>query len=163
MALTARQLPSVGGQPNLGGRTTGVSALPSSAMLSTVSHRVLIVDDHERFRVTAGRALEAEGWTVVGEAADGAAAIEHTQADVVLLDVGLPERANGPLDTLTPREREVLALMAEGQTNRAIAAKLVVTERAVERHVTSIFDKLGLNAADGGHRRVLAVLTYLRG
>jgi len=72
-------------------------------------------------------------------------------------------RANGPLDTLTPREREVLALMAEGQTNRAIAAELVVTERAVERHVTSIFDKLGLNAADGGHRRVLAVLTYLRG
>jgi len=72
-------------------------------------------------------------------------------------------RANGPLDTLTPREREVLSLMAEGQTNRAIAAELVVTERAVERHVTSIFDKLGLNAADGGHRRVLAVLTYLRG
>jgi len=72
-------------------------------------------------------------------------------------------RSDGPLDTLTPREREVLALMAEGQTNRAIAAELVVTERAVERHVTSIFDKLGLNAADGGHRRVLAVLTYLRG
>jgi len=72
-------------------------------------------------------------------------------------------RASGPLDTLTPREREVLSLMAEGQTNRAIAAELVVTERAVERHVTSIFDKLGLNAADGGHRRVLAVLTYLRG
>jgi DNA-binding NarL/FixJ family response regulator len=72
-------------------------------------------------------------------------------------------RANGPLDTLTPREREVLALMAEGQTNRAIAGELVVTERAVERHVTSIFDKLDLNAADGGHRRVLAVLTYLRG
>jgi len=72
-------------------------------------------------------------------------------------------RASGPLDTLTPREREVLALMAEGQTNRAIAGELVVTERAVERHVTSIFDKLDLNAADGGHRRVLAVLTYLRG
>jgi DNA-binding NarL/FixJ family response regulator len=71
-------------------------------------------------------------------------------------------RPDGPLDTLTPREREVLGLMAEGQTNRAIAGELVVTERAVERHVTAIFEKLGLNAADGGHRRVLAVLVYLR-
>jgi DNA-binding NarL/FixJ family response regulator len=56
----------------------------------------------------------------------------------------------------------VLALMAEGQTNRAIAAEMEVTERAVERHVTAIFEKLDLSAADGGHRRVLAVLAYLR-
>jgi DNA-binding NarL/FixJ family response regulator len=71
-------------------------------------------------------------------------------------------RPDGPLETLTPREREVLALMAEGQTNRAIADELDVTERAVERHVTAIFEKLGLSAGDGGHRRVLAVLAYLR-
>jgi DNA-binding NarL/FixJ family response regulator len=71
-------------------------------------------------------------------------------------------RADGPLDTLTPRERDVLEAMAEGQTNRAIAERLSVTERAVERHVTAIFEKLGLSAADGGHRRVLAVLAYLR-
>ena len=71
-------------------------------------------------------------------------------------------RPDGPLDTLTPREREVLEIMAEGQTNRAIAEQLGVTERAVERHVTAIFEKLGLSAGDGGHRRVLAVLTYLR-
>ncbi|HEY4096479.1 MAG TPA: response regulator transcription factor [Baekduia sp.] len=71
-------------------------------------------------------------------------------------------RVRGPLDTLTPRERQVLALMAEGQTNRAIAAEMEVTERAVERHVTAIFEKLDLSAADGGHRRVLAVLAYLR-
>jgi DNA-binding NarL/FixJ family response regulator len=71
-------------------------------------------------------------------------------------------RPDGPLDTLTAREREVLELMAEGQTNRAIAEHLSVTERAVERHVTAIFEKLGLSAADGGHRRVLAVLAYLR-
>jgi DNA-binding NarL/FixJ family response regulator len=71
-------------------------------------------------------------------------------------------RPDGPLQSLTPREREVLELMAEGQTNRAIAQRLTVTERAVERHVTAIFEKLGLSAADGGHRRVLAVLAYLR-
>ncbi len=71
-------------------------------------------------------------------------------------------RPDGPLDTLTPREREVLEIMAEGQTNRAIAEQLGVTERAVERHVTAIFEKLGLSAGDGGHRRVLAVLAYLR-
>ncbi len=71
-------------------------------------------------------------------------------------------RPDGPLETLTPREREVLEQMAEGQTNRAIAEGLTVTERAVERHVTAIFEKLGLSAGDGGHRRVLAVLAYLR-
>src|SRR5215203_2557899 len=70
-------------------------------------------------------------------------------------------RPSGPLDTLTEREREVLAAMAEGLTNREIAGRMFVSERAVERHVTSIFDKLGLSAADGGHRRVLAVLAYL--
>ncbi len=71
-------------------------------------------------------------------------------------------RGNGPLDELTPREREVLVQMAEGATNQAIAQTLVITERAVERHVTSIFQKLGLPAGEAGHRRVLAVLTYLR-
>jgi DNA-binding NarL/FixJ family response regulator len=70
-------------------------------------------------------------------------------------------RESGPLDTLTEREREVLKAMAEGQTNRAIAAEMFVSERAVERHVTAIFQKLDLKGADG-HRRVLAVLTYLR-
>jgi DNA-binding NarL/FixJ family response regulator len=71
-------------------------------------------------------------------------------------------RGPSPLDDLTPREREVLVLMAEGATNHAIAESLVVTERAVERHVTSIFSKLGLTPGEDGHRRVLAVLMYLR-
>jgi DNA-binding NarL/FixJ family response regulator len=71
-------------------------------------------------------------------------------------------RESGPLDSLTEREREVLKAMAEGQTNKAIAAEMFVSERAVERHVTSIFQKLGLSSEDGGHRRVLAVLAYLR-
>ena len=71
--------------------------------------------------------------------------------------------ADDPLDRLTPREREVLGQMAQGRSNGAIARHLVVTERAIEKHVTSIFSKLGLSAADDGHRRVLAVLTYLKG
>jgi DNA-binding NarL/FixJ family response regulator len=70
-------------------------------------------------------------------------------------------RPPGPMDTLTDREREVLAAMAEGLTNREISARMFLSERAIERHVTAIFDKLGLSAADGGHRRVLAVLAYL--
>jgi DNA-binding NarL/FixJ family response regulator len=68
-----------------------------------------------------------------------------------------------PLAQLSPRERQVLALMAEGRTNLAISEELSVTERAVERHVTSIFGKLSLHATGQDHRRVLAVLTYLRG
>ena len=68
-----------------------------------------------------------------------------------------------PLGSLTPREREVLSLMAEGRTNRAIARELNVSERAVERHVTAIFGKLDLPAGQLDHRRVLAVLTFLRG
>jgi DNA-binding NarL/FixJ family response regulator/class 3 adenylate cyclase len=70
-------------------------------------------------------------------------------------------RRDDPLDDLTPREREVLELMAEGKSNRAIAESMVVTERAVEKHVTSIFAKLRLPASADDHRRVLAVLAYL--
>jgi DNA-binding NarL/FixJ family response regulator len=72
------------------------------------------------------------------------------------------KRSEDPLDELTPREREVLGLMAEGRSNKAVAEQLVVTERAVEKHVTSIFGKLRLSAAPQDHRRVLAVLAYLR-
>lgn len=69
----------------------------------------------------------------------------------------------GPLADLSPREREVLAAMAEGMSNRGIAEKLFVTDAAVEKHVNRIFHKLELTATPRGHRRVLAVLTYLRG
>jgi DNA-binding NarL/FixJ family response regulator/class 3 adenylate cyclase len=72
-------------------------------------------------------------------------------------------RRDDPLEELTPREREVLGLMAEGRSNAAIAETLVITLRAVEKHVTSIFSKLRLPATAEDHRRVLAVLTYLRG
>ena len=73
------------------------------------------------------------------------------------------QRRDNPIDTLTPREREVLTLMAEGLSNGAISARLFVTERAVEKHVTSIFGKLRLGADADAHRRVLAVLAFLRG
>jgi DNA-binding NarL/FixJ family response regulator len=68
---------------------------------------------------------------------------------------------NEPLGCLTPREREVLALMAEGRTNAAIAARLVVTDKAVSKHISNIFTKLDLYPAEDGNRRVLAVLAYL--
>jgi DNA-binding NarL/FixJ family response regulator len=71
-------------------------------------------------------------------------------------------RSEGPLDSLTEREREVLGHMAEGRTNRAIAAALFISERGIERHVTSIFTKLDLPTTEQDHRRVLAVLAYLR-
>jgi DNA-binding NarL/FixJ family response regulator len=70
-------------------------------------------------------------------------------------------RTGDPLETLTPREQEVLGLMAQGRSNGAIAQDLVVTEGAVEKHISNIFMKLDLQPAQGGHRRVMAVLAYL--
>jgi len=71
-------------------------------------------------------------------------------------------RSDDPLDRLTPREREVLELMAEGLSNSAIAARIFLTDRGVEKHVTSIFQKLGLPVAADTHRRVLAVVAFLQ-
>jgi DNA-binding NarL/FixJ family response regulator len=81
--------------------------------------------------------------------------------DVVARLIGRPRR-NSPLDQLSKREREVLALIAEGRSNAGVAQALMISVAAVERHVTSIFDKLGLHQSSEQHRRVLAVLTYLR-
>jgi DNA-binding NarL/FixJ family response regulator len=71
-------------------------------------------------------------------------------------------RTHDPLDELTAREREILALMAEGRSNRGICQKLFLSPKTVESHVHNIFSKLGITAAADDHRRVLAVLTYLR-
>ena len=94
----------------------------------------------------------------VRRVANGGSALDP---EVVARLVGRSRRSD-PLESLTPREREVLELMAEGRSNAAIAEALVVTERAVEKHVTSIFGKLDLTPAPEDHRRVLAVLTFLR-
>jgi DNA-binding NarL/FixJ family response regulator len=93
----------------------------------------------------------------VRRVADGGSALDPEVVSQMLAS----RRSDGPLDELTPREREVLAMMAEGRSNHSIAAELVVTERAVEKHVTSIFAKLNLPASADDHRRVLAVLAYL--
>jgi DNA-binding NarL/FixJ family response regulator len=93
----------------------------------------------------------------VRRVAQGGSALDP---EVVSLMLG--RRRDEPLSELTPREREVLGLMAEGLSNHAIAERLVVTERAVEKHVTSIFGKLRLPPTGETHRRVLAVLAYVR-
>jgi DNA-binding NarL/FixJ family response regulator len=71
-------------------------------------------------------------------------------------------QADDPINSLTPREREVMELVAEGRSNKGIGERLVITERAVQKHVTSIFSKLGLPHSGDDHRRILAVLAYLR-
>ncbi|MBP2702554.1 response regulator transcription factor [Microbispora sp. RL4-1S] len=104
----------------------------------------------------------------VGDLAEFTAAVRRVGGggsafDPIVIDhlVGRHDRSGDPLRELSGREREVLALMAEGRTNQAIAERLGVAERTVEKHCTSIFGKLGLAASPGDHRRVLAVLRYL--
>jgi DNA-binding NarL/FixJ family response regulator len=107
-------------------------------MLSRRPHNDVVVDALERI---------AQGGSVV---------------DSALVQVVAAEaRRDDSLGELTTREREVLALMAEGRSNSGIAARLVVTEGAVEKHVRSILSKLDLRATEHDHRRVLAVLTFL--
>ena len=104
----------------------------------------------------------------VADIADFASAVRRVGEGGSALDPAIVSqlvgrrRKDDPIDALTPREREVLELMAEGRSNRAVAERLFVTERAVEKHVTSIFSKLGLPSSSDDHRRVLAVLALLR-
>ncbi len=90
--------------------------------------------------------------------ADGGSALDP----IIVSTLVSRERPDDPLAQLTPREREVLELMAEGSSNQGIADKLVITLRAVEKYVSSIFGKLGLPSSGSESRRVLAVLLYLR-
>jgi DNA-binding NarL/FixJ family response regulator len=105
----------------------------------------------------------------VADVSDFVAAVREVASGGTVLDPEVVSqllsrrRHDQRLTALTPREREVLSLMAEGRSNHAIARALYVTEGAVEKHVKNIFSKLGLAQTDDDHRRVLAVLTYLRG
>jgi DNA-binding NarL/FixJ family response regulator len=97
----------------------------------------------------------ADAVTRVGR---GGSALDPTIVDTLIAR----RRGDDPMKALTPREREVLGLMAEGRSNQGIAERMDVSERAVKKHITSIFEKLGLGADEDDHRRVLAVLAYLR-
>lgn len=104
----------------------------------------------------------------IGDLDEFVAAVERVAAggsalDPIIVSTLLSrQRSEDPLDELTPREREVLTLMAEGRSNQGIADKLVITLRAVEKYVSTIFGKLGLPSTGSDSRRVLAVLLYLR-
>lgn len=89
--------------------------------------------------------------------ADGGTALDPE----VVAQLLVRSRKAGPLDSLTPREREVLALMAQGLSNVAIGEQLVVSVGAVEKHISNVFTKLDLAPSEGEHRRVLAVLRYI--
>ncbi len=126
----------------------------------------------ERYAVDlVGDSAEGVGYLLKDRVADFAVfadAVRRVAAGGTALDPTVVARMLGrrrrsdPFEALTPRERQVLELMAEGRSNRGIAEALVVTPHAVEKHVTSLFSKLGVSGATEDHRRVLAVLTFLR-
>ena len=91
--------------------------------------------------------------------AHGGSVLDPNVVSQLLAGVG---DADDPLSELTPREREVIALLAEGRSNKGIGQRLFISERAVQKHVTSIFMKLGLPQSEDDHRRILAVLAYVR-
>jgi DNA-binding NarL/FixJ family response regulator len=105
----------------------------------------------------------------VGDIAEFADVLTRVAAGETVIDPDVVrqllarQRTADPLSRLTPREREVLGLMAEGRSNPAIARTLVISDAAVAKHIGNIFTKLDLPGVEDGHRRVLAVLTYLRG
>jgi DNA-binding NarL/FixJ family response regulator len=120
------------------------------------------VDELERSRARVIDSGEAERRRLerdLNRVRAGGTALDPEVVDQLLVR---PRVSDDPLDQLTPRERQVMAMMADGLSNRAMASALAVTERAVERHVTGIFGKLGLGADGACHRRVVAVLRYVR-
>jgi DNA-binding NarL/FixJ family response regulator len=157
-----------------GGRDDGLrAAIELRRQHPTTGVLVLsqIYEEHYAMELIGERA-EGAGYLLkerVGDVEEFIDAVERVAAGGSALDpevvgrmLGRRRTSEGPVARLTPREHDVLASMAEGKSNQGIAEALVVTEAAVEKHVTSIFHKLGLGPTPTEHRRVLAVLTYLR-
>jgi DNA-binding NarL/FixJ family response regulator len=141
-------------------RHPGTGVLVLSAYVEEVYALELVGDDASGIGyLLKDRIADVDGFVeAVRRVGGGGSALDP---EVVSRLLGRSRSAD-PLSELTTREREVLELMAEGRSNKAIAEELVITGRAVEKHVTSIFGKLGLEPAAEDHRRVLAVLTFLR-
>ena len=139
--------------------------LPGTAVLvlsqdaeEAYARELLAVDANGVDYLLKDRVADVEDFiAAVRRVADGGSALDPIVVQTML------GRSDGidPFEALTAREREVLELMAEGRSNAAVAASMVVTERAVEKHVTSIFSKLDLPPTPNDHRRVLAVLRFL--
>jgi DNA-binding NarL/FixJ family response regulator len=136
-----------------------VSVLVLSQYVEVAYARELLAESAEGLGyLLKDRVADVEALTdAVRRVAEGGSALDP---EVVSQMLGR-RRGDDPLERLTPREREVLALMAEGRSNSGIADELVVSERAVEKHVTGIFSKLDLGAGSDDHRRVLAVLRFI--
>ena len=142
-------------------RMPGTGVLVLSQYLEAGYALELLSDSAERVGyLLKDRVADLERFVdAVRRVGEGGSALDP---EVVARLVDRGPRPGDPLERLTPREHEVVALMAEGRSNGAIAERLVVTERAVEKHVTGIFAKLDLAPGSNHHRRVLAVLTFLR-
>jgi DNA-binding NarL/FixJ family response regulator len=148
------------------------AAIEIRARQPDVGVLVLSLFAEERYALDLiGDSAEGVGYLLKDRVADFAVfadAVRRVAAGGTALDPSVVSRMLGrrrrhdPFEELTPRERQVLELMAEGRSNRGIAEALVVTPHAVEKHVTSLFSKLGVSGAAEDHRRVLAVLTFLR-
>lgn len=142
------------------------AAVPGSPILVLSQYvEVSYADDLLADRRGAVGYLLKDRVSLIAEFLDGLARVAEggTVLDPeVVAQLLVRRRRDDPMRSLTPREREVLALMAEGMSNAAIARKMVVTDGAVEKHVRNIFTKLGLHQDEEQHRRVLAVLAYLQ-
>jgi DNA-binding NarL/FixJ family response regulator len=166
VAVVDIQMPPGGGDDGLRAALELRRRIPSTGVL------VLSQYYEEQYALDLiGESAEGVGYLLkdrVSDIEDFAAAVHRVGEGGSALDPAIVSQLVGrrrrrdPLDDLTPREREVLELMAEGRSNQAIGERMFITLRAVEKHVTSIFSKLGLPATAEDHRRVLAVLAFLR-